>query len=690
MENQIIGIDLGHCETAAAIPAQLPAEKKYTVKRLTSKNKDTVINTQIILTNEQMNLLKGKLRPTYDELNRLGDIQIGSNLPEYVQNGEKFSYFKMPPKDFDEPYGNSETSKACGITHGQLIACYVFALVNSLYKYNREELTMNRSSLELLIGCPATQDWTSSEARKKYAGLVKTATGVKSVYIVPESRAAMFSSVSNERNSISAVKGAVVFDFGSSTADCTYMLMGRKIIEFSWELGASKIEREMAKAGFEAAVKIKGPFTPDLISFAAVENEMRTIKEGYYCKQYDAEPGGHPVVCRFQSAEDGSIVPTLVTINDNFMKQVTEEAEIQIRCDSKTNRTGSWAELCEAFFEEAKKKIEEATYPVPGGKSGIVEQRCTIDTVVLTGGACQMDFVYALCKKVFHQATVVREDTPSYTVSNGLGWVAVSDSNLDTCKEAALQEIKSKQDSLVEKLRNDLSGAVFNIVRETAKKITDEWAQAPGDTQTVRMLQTRLTEYIDSEEGKNELTDTCNQVIKAWKDNLSDNMETAVNNQVKKLYSEAVAKALIIPKDIWKQLQATSLSLDKIDVAAALKDIDLSGLGAIISKLIIKAVIWAIAGALAFESWGISMLIAWILDDVVDSLMSDEKLDKPRKQSLRLKVAKKITNQLNNKKTEIMGAFEQNLNILTVDFDKMLDSSLTTAFEIVTLKRFEM
>ena len=129
----ILGIDLGHCETAVATPKEM--QGRYEVTRICPQQKDQIIVTQIVLTNEQMKALKGIKMPSFSVLSKLGEISIGNYLPMSVENGEKFIYFKVPPKDFDKVCANTEVGKSCGITHGMVMACYAYALTVNIFKY---------------------------------------------------------------------------------------------------------------------------------------------------------------------------------------------------------------------------------------------------------------------------------------------------------------------------------------------------------------------------------------------------------------------------------------------------------------------------------------------------------------------------------------------------------------------------
>ena len=690
MEHTTIGIDLGHCETALALPRQVDgSDSRYEVRRLVGENKDQVIMTQIILTDDQMKKLSGKLRPTYTELCQLGDIKIGNKLPAYVLSGEKFCYFKVPPKEFDKQYGNSEVAKKYKITHGQIMACYAFALVNSIFKYNIEDLrNAKREDVVLLIGCPTTKDWIDDEAQSAYAKLVKLATNVKDVKIVPESRAAMFSSIENGKNQISAIKGAVVFDFGSSTADCTYMLMGRKLIEFSWTLGASEIERQMALEAYQTAVKDQGMFEVKTISFADVEGELRVAKEAYYDHQYG--PKGHAMICGFESSDDGEVIDATIRVNDAFMNKIAGVNSIQILCDSKISQKGTWKSLCEDFFKEAKKRIESSSYSLIDSNGKIMFCNCEIEVVVLTGGASKMDFIYELCQKVFAGTTIRREDNPSHAVSNGLGWVAISDSNFNTCLEAARSEIKSKPACNIKVLRNNLSDIVFNKICNIIEKETKTWAETPGDELTARDLDNGIKAGLNNPRTKKELTNACEMAINDWKSVLSHSLVTSVNNQVMKLYTETIARGVVIPEDVWEGLQANILQIEGFDTLKILKNIDMGGIGNQVGKVIIKLIIWYIGVALAAGTFGISLVVAFGVDELADELISDSNLDKKRKQRIRNKVAQDIKNHLIEKKSIMMDEFNETLEGQTKNADDIIDDALKTAFEIVTLKRFEM
>ncbi len=699
----ILGIDLGHCETAVAAPrGNLEGHK---VARLCPQQKESIIVTQIVLTNAQMRLLKGNKVPSCSLLSKLGEIDIGNFLPKNVEDGEKFIYFKVPPKDFDTVCAKTEVGKECGITHGMVMACYAYALVNSVFKYNYgawDGKDINQT--ELLVGCPATTDWTSDKAKEMYARLIKNATGVKSVEIIPESRAAMFSSIETGKNRVSAVNGAMVFDFGSSTADCTYMLLGRKIFEFSWTLGASEIERMITKIAFDEArivyeLKTKKKFIPDISSFVRNEDDLRTAKEEFYNGIYGNED--HDMVCSFKTA-DKITVKQQVTINKEFMERVVGKEKIDIKCDSTISKSGTWKSLCKEFFIAAKDKLKDLP----------------VETIVLTGGASKMDFIADLCRDVFPNTKRLRETNPSHTVANGLGWVAMADQKVADCIAEAKDEINNadswgmskldylikygyapsvtKNDSLaIGILKGNMCDAVYKLVYDVIAKEVTAWGDMAGE-HSARELLNSIENIKESEDFKKSLNFTIRKEIDEWKKMLSNAVAKAVNTQVEKLYSSEISGAFILPKDIWEEFNMENYDNNSINIGDALGNIDITELADEIAKITLRVIIWGLAIALAIQTFGLAIIIAALADAFLDDIFETNRLlkneaDKKRTQNKRKSIKGDILKKLSESETKnkMLSNINAELDEYSKKYESVIDDTLTRAFEIVTLKRFD-
>ena len=403
----MICIDIGRNKTEVARIKEI--QGRYEVARIFSQKTEQKIVTQIVLTNEQMHALKGNKTPSFSLLSKLGEISIGNYLPMSVENGEKFIYFKVSPKDFDKVCANTEIGKACGITHGMVMACYAYALTVNIFKYNVGDCDeSDRAKTELLVGCPTTADWTSNSAKEKYAQLIKNATGVNLVRII-ESNIAIFANIENKDS------GTLLFDFGESTADFIYMHDCKKVIGFSWDLGASEIERSMARLAYMEMQQVQG-FVLEPSSFVRLENDLRYVKECFYDGFYDCD--GHDMICSFKTI-DQKTKKHIITIDNDFMGKVVNGDEIHIKCGDHSSRTGTWFILCKEFFENAKDTLNARSL--------------SINRIIITGGASKMGFVYDLCCEVFKgfpEAHILIDPDASVSIAKGLGLFAISEQNV--------------------------------------------------------------------------------------------------------------------------------------------------------------------------------------------------------------------------------------------------------------------
>lgn len=688
MAQKTIGIDLGHCETAAAMPRPVVGDAKNSVDRLiTAENNVNVVATQIGLTNAQMEKLKGHPSPDFELLSAIGPFAIGEL--GYIQNGERFQYFKTAPKDFDKICARSKVGKECGITHAMVMACYVHMVVNNIITYNYESIKEDdRKDTTLLIGCPTTADWTAEEASRKYADLVKTATGVASVRIVPESRAAMFSSVDNGISNVSAMNGAVVFDFGSSTADCTYMLLGRKIIEFSWELGASAIERAMTSIALRNAMAVHGNFSPDEVSVESVLSTLRKAKEVFYTqkKKGALDPDGIDYICSFKDDQQKKHSSS-VSIDGRFMEEATGRTPISIRCDSHSTRTGSWQQLCEAFFREAKEQIERATYVAGKDEKGDpIYKHCTVDTVVLTGGASAMDFIKELCESVFDDESIkieLNESTPSHTVSNGLAWVSIADRNIKACHQAAKKAVLADKSCGVDDLKSGVTAKMFEAMYPELMEEVDKWANAPGDTLTLQDLIDWMNKRVEGKQFQEKITLASGEAIKEWKEKLSQSMSAAVNMQTGALFSENVASTLMLPKDIWGELNVYSMNSDQMDIKALVKAMDIT---AKIVDILVAVLLFSPAGGVVFLAWLLDItenIKEWIRDRNLGGAMKQKKRQKMTLQLKKAFMAK-------DAKGNLLEAVSKEITQSMQSFEQIVDALLDAAFKIVTLQKFDV
>lgn len=659
-----VGYDIGHCETTGTITRMNNGQPE--VVRANVDDRNTVVLSQLRLTNEQMDMLKGNLQPGRELLDNLGQITIGE-IYNYDETGETFSYFKVSPDHFDDVCAKSAAGKAAGITHGQIMACFIYAVMQSTLEYNGlvEE---DREQMTLYIGCPTTEKWTDAEPSERYADLARRATGVKNVLIIPESRAALYSSLEKRSfTALSAEEGIIVFDFGSSTADCTFMRLGVGKMEYSWDLGAHSIEENMAKMVQEKLFEKFGEFELTSESLDNLINECRKFKEIYFKR------GPCEMTANVREI-DGKKQMYNLSIDADFMRIAIEERRIQVKDHDNQVQFGTWYDLCREFLHTAQAKMKEQAYEA--------------SAIVLTGGASRMPFLEKLCKDVYgSNVKIYKEDNPSHTVSTGLGWLPVVEDNFDESVKAVAETVKADDSCGLAPLKQSIKDAVYDIVSEQIPLAAQEWANAADEVVTYKDLGECFKRRMERPEEQKKLHKAIEACVNKWKGTLGEKMCEAVNGQAAKLLSAHAAKNMMLRPDLWKSLEAKSLVVD-LDVSKIVNSLDLNSTPRQCARWSIIVAAIAIGAAFGFIGVAIG---AWI-GDLIASLLDDKDLDKSCPKNKRQRILRQIPNVLKSKEVrkEVLKAIDENFRSFEAEYDGMLEQIAADALSIVTLRTFSL
>lgn len=666
-----VGVDMGHCNDAVTVIIWENGANHARQLYLTA-NSDYIINTEITLTNQQMEALSGKA-VTKALLDTIGPFGIGDRAVREPEDGEYFVYFKRPPEKFDSPCGNTETAKRTGLTYGRLMAIFLYQLVKNMRMYNSH---IDLSEIVLQVGCPSTDKWTSEKNRRAYGQLIAKATGVPQVEVIPESRAAMFSSVERGKQAFSAADGVLVFDFGSSTTDCTYMLQGKKIIEFSWDLGASAIEQQMMMRAYRECREKNRESSIQCIHGRTSENLriLRKAKEEYY------NGNGQKVYPVFIDRQGNEYDQRLV-VNREVMESIVEAEPIECECDSKTIQTGSWKTLCRKFYEEAHRRLKDENLPCKA--------------IILTGGASQMEFIRNLCKEVFQDFVakgmkVYQDQNPALSVSTGLGWVGVADENYEKCLEEAKREMRNSQSGDFSKLKKLISNNLYPVITKVVNEVTERWAGSTVDS-SAKDLQNQIEGKMKSVPVRTEIDREVQKAIDVWKDGFKSDIQKAVNHQAEKLFSREVAQGVILSDKVWANLEASQLAVN-VDVGSMVQQLNLgSTLNKVISNAVALAVAIAVIIALApfipffnIPAGGIAYLFA-------SSMISDEDMEKKRDQKMRKKIQDEMKKALKKDNTieKITSDVEKALEECEKQANGIMEETLRQALDIMALRRFD-
>ena len=361
----IIGIDFGHGETVAYILKIERDEKgdlKFEVSPLRLEEKFSVIPTMI----------------TFDEK---GNPYIGNDAKDtrYFEQ-----WFKSSPSDWTQG-GKGE------LTNEALMKKFYEKLFEQILKHNKDvkiNKAIDSSRLLICVGCPASEKWTKAQSVMAYTELVKEATGVSDVCVVPESTAALMSlmlksgNISEEsQGKIELDKGVAVFDFGSLSVDFTYILPGGKIVTRSiTEVGGSDFDKVLRDVLFEKMGFKKEDFPPEEMKEILVE--IREAKESFYRKN-----GKFEIKFKLGNKEQ--------VINEAIMEEVMTRKDENGQ--SLKERIGTFIKLCKNAIGKAP-----------------------ISCAIVVGGGSNIIPLRKLVEDSFGKEKVTKYDNPSLCVAEGL------------------------------------------------------------------------------------------------------------------------------------------------------------------------------------------------------------------------------------------------------------------------------
>ena len=674
-----IGVDFGHCESAATcLNSSHNAVERLAVS---AETKAPVIPSAIYLTKEQIERLSAL--KTLDDLvhvKEIGPYKIGERAQVACKNcreneGEFFQYFKCPMDDTNESCGSLLLAE---LTHQQVIAAFLYQFIDDIININTTSFAgESKETLSLIVGCPSSKKWVEDSPRKYYETLILNSTGVKSVKVIEESLASMYSGLeqSNEKVRYSAAEGVMVFDFGSSTADCTYMQQGLRRFDFSWDLGASKIENLiLSEIEKEYEDKNAGavPYAPNMKE--AAEIYVRKWKETY--------------------SKDGLEGKIHIDFNDDddFSSKWTGERVMQLLehhefiPDGVLQLSGSWYNLCERFMQEAKRRL----IGKPLARMDGFISPCK--TIILTGGASQMGFIKEIASRVFPDTTIVHnQKVCSFTVSDGLAWYSLIDANYDGCKERITAEAERYTfDSLKAEILKDAIPAVKKHILVSA----EEWSENPQDA-SLQDLQNIVTNALSEKNlptDKKELQNSLNHAADRWNTDFINSVREQANKEAQWLFSEGISEGLNLNKDILAVLQQQVPQLDSstlvqsFDMRATSVKV-LSGL----TSLIVGGVIVALFTEVPILRFFIGGGWAQLAQDILNALTSPDST-KLRSQKTRKNDYVKIKKQIEKKDfvSKMQEVIDNAFELQKQQFEQTKADTITRVLDIVTLKYFEL
>lgn len=678
-----IGVDFGHCESAATcLNSSYNAVERLAVS---AETKAPVIPSAIYLTKGQIERLSAL--KTLDDLvhvKEIGPYKIGERAQVACKKcreneGKFFQYFKCSMDNINDEINDETDVSCCSLllpkpTHQQVMAAFLYQFIDDIININTTSFAgESKDTLSLIVGCPSSKKWVEDSPRKYYETLILNSTGVRSVKVIEESLASMYSGLeqSNEKVRYSAAEGVMVFDFGSSTADCTYIQQGLRRFDFSWDLGASKIEQLMlSEIEDESAAAVR--YTPNMQKDAEIR--VRKWKEEHFKDGLEGK-----IHIDFNDDDEFSSKWT-----SERVKQLLEHHEfIQTGVPQ---QSGSWYDLCERFMQEAKRRL-------------VVKPLARIDgfispckTIILTGGASQMGFIEEITQKVFPDATIVHnQKVCSFTVSDGLAWYSLIDANYDGCKERVTAEAELYT---FDSLKAEILKGVTPVIKDYILLSAEKWSENPRDA-SLQDLQNIVTNNFLEEnlpDDKKQFQNSLKRAVAIWNAAFINSVREQANKEAQRLFSEHISEGLNLNKDILARLQR---QIPQIDGTKFVQNIDVRAFSTKAVVELVSVLIGVVINLLSSECPPLAYILggtsAVAVRKILDGLTRPNET-KVLNQKDRRKICSNIEKTTKKKdfidkiNEEINEAFEPQRN----QFEQTKADTITRVLDIVTLKYFEL
>lgn len=681
-----LGVDFGHGESAGCCVV------------LRDANGNLVQNSKIEFLNVDNHSPKVYSTLTYENG---GNVTIGK-----IENANVNSYFKRSPKEWDKVDPNS------GKNYRTMMKDFIAKLVDGLLNkgVNPTMANYKKDEIVFFVGCPSDETWTSPENRMAYEKLIREATGIENVSVVPESTAAIFSIIhNNPTKPINPKDGVAVFDLGSSTIDFTYIRLGRILAEISWTLGASAIEANIVEKALFDKLKLdpKRVWSGDLNKRQL--EARRDFKEAWYgddinpghvktdpdgtsksIKYYQCDEFGNVVTTKNDDGDDISeVIGASFTLGEKFMESVVKEMPVfEVKEKGKPvdpKDRLSWYEYCKRFFTKCRDFMKY--------NKKYINLPCK--TIILTGGASHMDFVKDICDDVFKDAGVeiYRDESPSYCVCNGLCQIAVNRSRINDVIEHQKTQIRSKADTALAVCKSDIQNNVTEYIYNSIMGIL---TTLPNEI-TVSELSNEVTNYFTANFDGQIVINLINEPLQTMNKSVTDSVVEASLEVASEFYDNTTINKndFSIDTNMTKKIKIDCIKMDKTCLNILARKI------AEISNNTISTIIACIVAVILYLIPGVGWMFALLAGNVTELLVrkiNNWINNNPDKKIRSVSITNRMMNDAENVKKDIRSSAAKEIADKIVieqfgnesaDFYNAVDEMVDKAVRIVALEYFE-
>ena len=594
----VIGIDLGHGETSAAIcPLQWDKgpNEEDPVKDLEMGGNRKVIPSAITILE--------------DGTAYIGDAAFN---PEVLKKATVKVCFKQAPRDI-----NGEAEKV------------MIRFMHEVYVRIRENNQALLQEGNHLVYIATPSGW-NKQHQALYMQMAEAA-GIPIAGVTKESRAAF---VRAQRNVISGLsknvhKGAIVFDMGSSTLDFTYLNDNNENpIDYGYNCGASLVEKTIygKKRDEVDAIRIFEKKYPKLVDYLLFQ--ARAAKEKIY---FDPSLPYKKTINFEDFVDDTELEDERFKFN--FQPGQLDELLVQ---------TGYVKQIEDAMIDFRQTKIHNQ--PIYG--------------VFRTGGASRMDFIDGLvCKCWGVTSEQIYHDTdPSLTISQGVAEVARMDLKTEGMDKSLDESINALMNSeqIYDTFISDFGYELWDKVTDKIADIVNYFGEAEENF-SINDLQYALAQGIS--ETINEVSPQAPDFIQqSIETNLKD-IQEKVNNIIRHYSQQGVntnvSYNVTIP-------QISEINLDGVmeGISQRITE-ESSGWGEVIAAAGVGGVIGLLiaGGPLAWIFGGLYILWEILGHEPTE----EEKKVKAMEKELNIEDRKKVCKELANKWEDIQEQVKQSV-----------------------------
>lgn len=596
----VIGIDLGHGETSAAIcPLQwdTPVEQLESVKDLEMGGNKKVIPSAITILDD-------------------GTAYIGDSAfnTEILKKAQVHVCFKQAPKDI-----NGEAEK--------IMIRFMQEVYKRIRANNAGALTDNNHLV--YIATPSGWDKATQKLYVKMAQ--KAGLPILDDGVTKESRAAFVKSQHDATSGMgrNVERGAIVFDMGSSTLDFTYMNKNLDhLIDHGYDCGASKVEKLIfaQKEKDSKAIQLFEKKYPQLTDYLLFE--ARKFKEQIY---FDPSLRVKKTI-NFEDFIDDE------ELEDENYKMAFMPGELNAMLE----REGYIDSIEQAMMSYKRDFIPNQ--PIYG--------------VFLTGGASRMDFIKDLVCKCWNvkPEQVYRDNDPSLTISQGVAEVARMDLRTEGMDEGLGEAINRlmNNDDIFDTFIDNFGHELWDKVTDAVAAIINFFGETDENDYSINALQEAISITIRDtiKEVSPQASNFMQEAIETHLKDIQAKVDDIIKHYAQQGINTNVSYKVAVPNisDINLDGVMDSISERIAEESSQWSDtITGAAIGSIVGALIFGGPLgWIVGGAL-------------LIGQLIFGDTEEEKKAKAMAKDLDLEDRQKVRNELANKWDDIQEKIAQSI-----------------------------